>query len=50
MNVSLQSDLGSLYRMNLSSRQAMEKDPALSVHIGLNKNVIPVNKSEVYKE
>lgn len=38
--VCLQSDLGIPYRTNLSIRQAVGKNPAVKVHVGLNKNVI----------
>lgn len=47
--VCLQSDLGIPYRVNLHIRQAMGKNPAVRVHIGLNKNVIPVNKPRLHE-
>lgn len=48
MRVCLQFDLGILHRMNLSIRQAVGENPAVRFHIGLNKNIIPVNKPGLY--
>jgi len=41
--VCLWSDLGVPYRTNLSTSLDEGKNPVVRVHIGLNKNVVPVN-------